>query len=174
MLGLDGMPRRIYTYPADRGWGFWNMVATIGAFTIAVSVLIFLINVFVSLRKKPDAGDDPWDARTLEWSIPSPPPEYNFARIPVVQARDPLWHQKLLRRYMAPRAETISEQAVQEEPGHIHMPSPSYYPIITALGLPLIMYGVIYQRDTPAAWAVSAVGVLVLFLGAFGWATEPS
>ncbi len=174
MLGLDGMPRRIYTYPTDRGWGFWNMVSTIGAFTIALSILIFLINVVVSLRKQPDAGEDPWDARTLEWTIPSPPPEYNFAKIPVVQARDPLWHQKLLRRYMAPRAETIGEQKVEEEPGHIHMPSPSYYPLITALGLPIMMYGIIYQSDNKGLWGVVGAGVIVLLLGAFGWATEPT
>jgi len=174
MLGLDGMPRRIYTYPTDRGWGFWNMVSTIGAFTIALSILIFLINVVVSLRKQPDAGEDPWDARTLEWTIPSPPPEYNFAKIPVVQARDPLWHQKLLRRYMAPRAETIGEQKVEEEPGHIHMPSPSYYPLITALGLPIMMYGIIYQSDNKGLWGVVGAGVIVLLLGAFGWAMEPT
>ncbi len=174
MLGLDGMPRRIYTYPAGHGWGFWNMVATIGAFTIAVSILVFLYNVFVSLRKEPDAGDDPWDARTLEWTIPSPPPEYNFAKIPVVQARDPLWHQKLLRRYMAPRAETIAEQAVSEQAEHIHMPSPSYYPLITALGLPIMAYGLIYQRDEKALWGLIGVGLAVLLLGAYGWAMEPS
>src|SRR5579859_4504040 len=174
MLGLDGMPRRIYTYPTDRGWGFWNMVATIGAFTIALSILVFLINVFRSLRKEPDAGPDPWDARTLEWSIPSPPPEYNFATIPVVQARDPLWHQKLLRRYRAPRAESIAEQQVEEEPGHIHMPSPSYYPLITALGLPIMMYALIWQNDNKGLWGLFVAGALVLLLGAYGWATEPT
>jgi cytochrome c oxidase subunit I len=93
ILGLQGMPRRIYTYPEDHGWDFWNFISTIGSFVIAVSILVFIYNLWVS-RRHPQAGDDPWDARTLEWSIPSPPPEYNFAEIPVVTARDDFWHQK--------------------------------------------------------------------------------
>ena len=93
MLGLQGMPRRIYTYPEGRGWDFWNFVSTIGAFLIALSVLVFIFNVCKS-RKNPHVGDDPWDARTLEWTIPSPPPEYNFTEIPLVTTRDDLWHRK--------------------------------------------------------------------------------
>jgi cytochrome c oxidase subunit 1 len=171
VLGLDGMPRRIYTYAAGNGWGFWNMVSTIGAFTIALSILIFFINVFVSLRKEPDAGPDPWDARTLEWTIPSPPPAHNFDRIPIVQARDPLWHQKLLRRFSAPRAE--AQEAAQEPVGRIHMPNPSFYPILTAVGLPIMGYGIIYQQDSHAFFGLLALGFLVLLVGAFGWAMEP-
>jgi len=172
VLGLDGMPRRIYTYAAGNGWGFWNMVSTVGAFTIALSILLFFINVFVSLRKEPDAGPDPWDGRTLEWTIPSPPPEHNFDRIPIVQARDSLWHQKLLRRFSAPRAEGL-EEAAQEPVGRIHMPNPSYYPILTALGLPIMGYGIIYQQDSHAFFGLLAAGLLVLLVGAFGWAMEP-
>src|SRR5947209_11329259 len=93
ILGLQGMPRRIYTYPSNRGWDFWNFFATIGSFVIALSVFIFIINLLKS-RRGPLVGPDPWDARTLEWSIPSPPPEYNFATIPLVTARDDLWHRK--------------------------------------------------------------------------------
>jgi cytochrome c oxidase subunit 1 len=171
VLGLDGMPRRIYTYAAGNGWGFWNMVSTVGAFTIALSILIFLINVFVSLRKEPDAGPDPWDGRTLEWTIPSPPPAHNFDRIPIVQARDPLWHQKLLRRFSAPRAE--AQEAAQEPVGRIHMPNPSFYPILTALGLPIMGYGIIYQQDSHAFFGLLAAGLLVLLVGAFGWTMEP-
>jgi cytochrome c oxidase subunit 1 len=172
MLGLDGMPRRIYTYAANNGWGFWNMVSTIGAFTIALSILVFFWNVYVTSRKPADAPADPWDGRSLEWVIPSPPPEYNFARIPVVHARDPLWHQKLLRRYgRATGSDPLAQEPADE---HIHMPPRSFYPIITALGLPLMGYGFIYQQDHPAFWALFAVGVVVLLLGAFGWATEPT
>ena len=176
VLGLDGMPRRIYTYPSDHGWGFWNMVATIGAFTIAASVLVFLINVFVSMRKAADAGPDPWDARTLEWSISSPPPEYNFARVPTVQARDPLWHAKLLRRFSGPRGAAAAEAIEQPDhpDGPIHMPSPSYYPFLTALGMPVLAFGVIYQQDDKRLIGLMAVGVLLLLTGAFGWAMEPA
>ena len=90
------MPRRIYTYPTGRGWDVWNFVATLGSFLIALSVLVFMYNLWVS-RKGPHVGDDPWDARTLEWTIPSPPPEYNFKEVPVVTARDDFWHRSTPR-----------------------------------------------------------------------------
>src|SRR5207248_7901032 len=93
ILGLQGMPRRVYTYPSGRGWDFWNLMATVGSFIIAFSVLLFIINI-VKSRKGPDVDDDPWDARTLEWMTSNPPPEYNFAEIPIVTARDEVWHRK--------------------------------------------------------------------------------
>ena len=93
ILGLQGMPRRIYTYPSGRGWDVWNFVATLGSYCIALSVLVFLYNLWVS-RKSAPVGPDPWDARTLEWTIPNPPPEYNFKEIPLVTARDDFWHRK--------------------------------------------------------------------------------
>ena len=79
ILGLLGMPRRIQSYPDGYGWDLLNVMATGGAFMIAASVLVFIYNVIISLRNGEPSGDDPWDARTLEWSIPSPPPPYNFA-----------------------------------------------------------------------------------------------
>lgn len=93
-LGIAGMPRRIYTYPAETGWGFWNFVETIGAFMIAVGVLMFLINLFVTLRRPATHEADPWDAFTLEWTTSSPPPAENFPTIPVVHGRRPLWDEK--------------------------------------------------------------------------------
>jgi cytochrome c oxidase subunit I+III len=91
ILGLQGMPRRMYTYGAETGWGPMNLVATIGAAVIAVSVLLFLINVVRSWLHGEHAGDDPWGADTLEWSTRSPPPPYNFVALPVVTSRQPLW-----------------------------------------------------------------------------------
>jgi cytochrome c oxidase subunit 1 len=92
--GLLGMPRRIYTYEPRPGWGTLNLLISIGAFIQAVAVLVFLWNLIFSYFKGLEAGNDPWDAWTLEWSVSSPPPPYNFAKIPVVQSRRPLWDLK--------------------------------------------------------------------------------
>src|SRR5213593_1989832 len=92
--GMLGMPRRIYTYPADRGWELWNLVASLGVLFQAAAVLVFLVNVAIALRRGEPAGNDPWDAWTLEWSTASPPPPYNFETVPVVGSRRPLWDLK--------------------------------------------------------------------------------
>ena len=92
--GLLGMPRRIYTYDADRGWALLNQVTTLGAIIQVPSFVLFVWNVFASLRNGRPAGADPWDAWTLEWATPSPPPAYNFAVIPTVHSRRPLWDLK--------------------------------------------------------------------------------
>jgi cytochrome c oxidase subunit I len=89
--GLLGMPRRIYTYEPGRGWEIWNVICTIGVFFQIVGTLVFVGNLLWSLLKGKTAGNDPWDAWTLEWSTSSPPVEYNFAKIPVVKSRRPLW-----------------------------------------------------------------------------------
>jgi cytochrome c oxidase subunit 1 len=92
--GILGMPRRIYTYEPGRGWDIWNFIVTVGVFFQAVGILIFVGNLLYSMFKGKLAGNDPWDAWTLEWSTSSPPPEYNFASIPVVRSRRPLWDLK--------------------------------------------------------------------------------
>ena len=92
--GLLGMPRRIYTYPADRGWEVWNQVSSAGVIFQVAAVAVFVWNVARSLRRGEHAGDDPWNAWTLEWSTSSPPPPYNFERIPTVRSRRPLWDLK--------------------------------------------------------------------------------
>jgi cytochrome c oxidase subunit I len=89
--GLLGMPRRIYTYEPGRGWEIWNLIVTIGVFFQIFGVIVFVGNLLYSMFKGKVAGNDPWDAWTLEWSTASPPPEYNFAAIPVVLSRRPLW-----------------------------------------------------------------------------------
>jgi cytochrome c oxidase subunit I len=89
--GLLGMPRRIYTYEPGRGWDTLNMIVTIGAFVQGIAILIFVANLLYSMFEGKLAGNDPWDAWTLEWSTSSPPPEYNFAVTPVVASRRPLW-----------------------------------------------------------------------------------
>src|ERR1700689_4606200 len=92
--GMLGMPRRIYTYEPARGWDIWNLIITIGVFFQIAGVLVFVVNLLWSLLKGEPAGNDPWDAWTLEWSTTSPPPDYNYATIPVVESRRPLWDLK--------------------------------------------------------------------------------
>jgi len=94
IAGMLGMPRRIYTYEAGRGWEIWNQLSTLGALFQAAAILVFAWNAIVSLRRGAVAGNDPWDAWTLEWSTTSPPPEYNFATLPEVRSRRPLWDLK--------------------------------------------------------------------------------
>jgi len=94
ILGLIGMPRRVYTYPNLPGWGSMNMISTIGAFILAISVLVFLWNLIVSFRNGEPAGDNPWEAWTLEWATSSPPAPHNFEKVPLVRSRRPLWDLK--------------------------------------------------------------------------------
>jgi heme/copper-type cytochrome/quinol oxidase subunit 1 len=93
-LGAVGMPRRVFTYAASTGWGPLNLISTVGAVILAVAMLIFFVNLARSLRSGAIAGDDPWDAFTLEWSTTSPPPPENFTSIPAVTGRRPLWDRK--------------------------------------------------------------------------------
>ena len=95
IAGLLGMPRRIYTYGADMGWNTVNMITSIGSFVFALGVLVFLLDLIYSYKRGPIAGDNPWDAPTLEWSVSSPPPPYNFATIPFIASGHPLWESRL-------------------------------------------------------------------------------
>jgi heme/copper-type cytochrome/quinol oxidase subunit 1 len=90
-LGLAGMPRRIADYASNAGWNDLNLAATIGGFTIAASMIPLLWNVVISLRAGQPAGDDPWEANTLEWATASPPPPYNFDRLPEIRSERPLF-----------------------------------------------------------------------------------
>jgi cytochrome c oxidase subunit 1 len=174
ILGLQGMIRRTYTYPASLGLTFWNQVATVGAFMIALSILVFLVNVVTTQAKsKRDDLADPWDARTLEWMTPSPPPIHNFDEIPTVHALDEFWHRKYVEDERTGRLVPVqaggSNGHAAEEGGHgIHLPSPSYWPLVASLGMPLIAYGVLYS------WFLVGLGFLVALVGFYGWALEPS
>jgi cytochrome c oxidase subunit 1 len=176
VLGLQGMPRRIQTYPEELGLGFWNLVSTIGSFTIAVAVAVFLVNVVLTRRKPMSAEADPWDARTLEWLTASPPPEHNFDEIPIVHALDEAWHRKYAETeggHVVPVPAGGAGTLTEHEPVHgggqaIHMPSPSYFPLVASIGLLVLGFGLIFS------WWIAGLGVTVMLAGLFGWALEPS
>ena len=167
-IGLDGMPRRIYTYDPDMGWNMWNMVATVGSFALAFSILVFIVNAVRSARKGKLAGGDPWDGRTLEWSIPSPPPEYNFAQIPTARGIDTFWIQKRARVPTVPVAGGSGEGG-----GHsIHLPQPSYWPFLASSGLFVGGYGLVYFHSVVGIVFASA-GAMLTMVSVYAWSFEP-
>jgi cytochrome c oxidase subunit 1 len=174
ILGLQGMPRRQHTYVAGYGFELWNRVATFGAFVIALSVLVFFVNVVRSRREHyanvMSVGPDPWDGRSLEWMLPSPTPAHNFDVVPTVSHLDEFWHRKYQEDEdgRVVRVKTSEEVAQKGDGANVHLPSPSYWPIVMALGLPLIAYGLIFNLG------FTAVGAVIVLLAGFGWGMEPA
>ena len=192
-LGMDGMPRRIYTYAENMGWENSNLASSIGGFILGLGILVFIINVFYSKMNKKMAGSDPWDGRTLEWSTTSPPPPHDFDVIPQVKHRDDFWFQKYpetISEYYpddehgqevpsgaqiddAPEAEAalpvVTGGADEHGDGHgaIHLPDMSYYPFILTIGLAI--FGVAFVTDG----LVLFVGAPFFIWGLLGWSMEP-
>jgi cytochrome c oxidase subunit 1 len=162
-LGLMGMPRRIYTYAPGLGWDAWNLVCTAGAVLTGLGLLVCLANLWRSARAGAPAGADPWDGRTLEWAIPSPPPVYNFAAVPEVRRRDALW----LCKHPDARGPGLANLAALAVPGGaIHMPAPSAWPLGTALGMVVLTAGALLHPGVVLA------GAALTGLGVFGLALE--
>ena len=180
ILGLQGQPRRMYQWTEARaGEGFfnlafWNLVASIGSFILTVGILMFLINVVVTARNPNKAPLDPWNARSLEWMTSNPPKEHNFDVIPTVHHLDEFFHQKFEEdeaTHTMKQVKTAEEIMAEQERNadkHIHMPSPSYWPIVLAFGLPIITFGVIYSH------LISVVGGVIVLFASYGWALESS
>jgi cytochrome c oxidase subunit I len=189
--GLLGMPRRVYTYGPELGVTTLNQMSTIGAIGLGFSVLLFVINIFTSLRFGEIASDDPWDGATLEWSIPSPPPAYNFARLPSVHSRDAWWALKHPERMhldpieVTPAAggpahateqahDVVRTATLDSPPPIIHMPSPSYWPLLCSVGLFLMAAGLLVSESvgTIAIPVFLIAGLLLLIGSIYGWSYE--
>jgi len=162
-LGLTGMPRRTWTYDANQGWEFDNRMATVGAFTLAVATLLFVFNWFRSMKTGKPAGNDPWGGATLEWSIPSPPPEYNFAELPNVTSRTPMWHgDPGPGPATYPAAFTPAPVRTASELG-IVLPTPTMKPLIAAMGLGVAFTGVIWHKNYILIFLGAAIFVATLY-----------
>jgi len=172
--GLLGMPRRIVTYPSGLGWDGLNLVTTIGALVFAGGVLLMVINLLWSLRRGAIAGPNPWDGPTLEWATPSPPPPYNFEVIPTVRSRYPLWEGRLR---VTPRSAIMEGPALDQAKVSLgtsplearvtdvlRMPEDSLVPLLLALSLTLLSYGLLARL----LWLTSLGAGLVL-LCIIGW-----
>ncbi len=161
ILGLLGMPRRVYTYPPDLGWNVWNLLSTVGAFAIGLSMLVFLTNVVKTSRRTPLADGDPWDGRTLEWSVASPPPAWNFTRIPRIHDRDDFW----LRKHGDEHG-TRRRDLPETSSDPIHIPFPSCWPLLAAISLLVMMSGFL------TSIVQVMFGAALTLLSVFGFALE--
>jgi cytochrome c oxidase subunit 1/cytochrome c oxidase subunit I+III len=175
ILGLMGMPRRVYTYPSGLGWGPINLIVTLGSYAFAIGILLFLVNVWRSLRHGEPAGSNPWDAASLEWSVSSPPPAYNFVVIPTIASRYPLWEDRL--EGTAGRSqvhegmlldhgrETIGTTVLDAEPDVIlRMPGDSLGPLLLSVAMALIFVGLLLH-----SWPVVAAAMLGTFVASVVW-----
>jgi cytochrome c oxidase subunit 1 len=178
-LGLNGMPRRTWTYDANMGWNEGNFIATMGAYLLGVGIFTYFAVLVYSLLKGKKCGNDPWDARTLEWSIPSPPPEYNFKAIPTVHARDAYWYEKHHKEEVD--KEVAEHMKDDEAHGGIHMPDQSWYPIIACFGLFIGTYNFVQIHHavkfgntqlTATHLPFALVGGVILFVACYLWSLE--
>jgi cytochrome c oxidase subunit 1 len=171
-LGLQGMPRRVYTYPEAMGWGALNLLATIGGVLVAISVLLFIVNALLSYRKGVAASDNPWGAATLEWASSSPPPAYNFDPVPIVRGRDPLWSQAEVPE-SEPRSvsglaqnarEVLITTVLDALPDHrLLFPNPTIWPFVSALVVTGFFIGSIFTPWALVWFTVPIAAALTLW-----------
>ena len=176
ILGLRGQPRRTYTYQAGHGWDFLNLLETVGAFVLAVGILVTFVNWVWSAKKGQPAGHDPWRGDTLEWATTSPPAEYNFEAIPTVRSREPMWDQPELGPHGQPPEaggrtlggghNTLGTSLLEAEPEVVApMPHESPWPLLLTLALTGVFTGLLVRAWV--FWAVAAVAAVVSVAGWF-------
>jgi cytochrome c oxidase subunit 1 len=176
-LGIEGMPRRVYTYVPDTGWGGLNAVATAGAMIIGVAVLLFLVNAVRALVRGPIAGPNPWDAPTLEWSTSSPPPAYNFEHIPVVEGKMALWDRSPEPPYVtglrSDLREVLVTRVLDAAPDHkTIMPAPTVWPLVTALCVGGMFIASLFTPWGVVIGGVPAAVALILWFWPKTWEDE--
>ena len=173
--GLYGMPRRVYTYDAGQGWDFYNLLASIGAAVQALGMIVFLYNMLRSRKQGAIAGNNPWGAPTLEWAIPSPPPDYNFAHIPTVTSRYPLWDQKADELVKSEAETTTGGRLKTAKELGIPMPFPTILPLVAALLMTVMLCGLLFIHAgmMPVAIAIQVTCALGLAFTLITWLTSP-
>ncbi len=164
-LGLLGMPRRVFTYPPGLGFSSMNYVSTMGVFVLTAGFVLFLVNLLWAWRHGQPSGGDPWDARTLEWSTTSPAPAYDFAQIPLVRGRDPLWVEKQTGNgQMIPVDTAGADEGDGHHGGKVHMPVQTPLPLYLTLAMMVASYGALFH-----VWALAVLGLLAMFFFLFRW-----
>ncbi len=172
-IGMMGMPRRVWTYPASLGVGDSNLIVSVGAFVFAAGILMFIVNVVQGLRRGAVAGPNPWDAPTLEWSMSSPPPPYNFAIIPQIASRHPLWEDRLQETddrsildqgfLLDQGRETLGVTPLDAEPDVIlKMPGDSLLPVALSLAVLVLFVGILFESGWAAAVGGGAAFVILI------------
>ena len=169
IVGLLGMPRRVYTYDAESGWGIYNLLSTIGAFVLFGGILVFVVNLLYSRYRGQPAGANPWGADTLEWSVPSPPPNQGYSVPPIVHSRHPLWDQTDLTRG-EPRTVRLPARPVGvaadvaggDRDRHQRRPARGGHPGLGAVHLAVLRRlrhrPAVHRRDAPQPGAAGVLG----------------
>ena len=188
--GLLGMPRRVYTYDANQGWDTFNMMSSVGMIVLMLGGVIFAWNFLKSRKSGAIAPNDAWGAPTLEWSIPSPPPDYNFAQIPEVTSRYPLWdlkHPEMTAGIAHSHADAMTITDAHAVPVHeeterrtaaelgIPMPFPTVKPLICALGILIMFSGLLFMHKDmfAVAMTITISGAMLMVGALYAWLTSP-
>jgi heme/copper-type cytochrome/quinol oxidase subunit 1 len=182
ILGLWGMPRRVYTYQDHLGWNTLNLLSTVGAFVLAVGILVAMTDFVLALRRGRPAPADPWGGETLEWAVSSPPPPYNFAAFPIVTTPEPMWDEDD-RTSLQAITRLGDEDLLTPHDGHhrtlvtsvldatglevVTMPHPSYWPLVLALGMLTISAAAVAR-----SWFLAGVGIAVTAYAFLRWHRE--